>query len=121
MTNKKDIADDDLKGFEELLQDNKDQKFMQAPQKNKKQKEAESGLELITFLEEESIRLDKLVDFFDHKIDKSFAQTQQLVENQKAQNAKIRESILEILSQNQSPLLKSLGEIFDHHFKNIQD
>lgn len=110
---KKDNMREDLKGFEELFQDDKEKYKM--PKKESKL----TGLELINFLEQESKRLDKINEFFDYKIENTakYNQTQALISKQRTENYQNRETLFKIFDLKDSTFKKSLAEVFDRHFK----
>ena len=108
---------DDLKGFAELLQEQK-KNFLPQPPKSSP-RENDSGLEQLTFLEEDALRLDKMIDFFDNKLKNSFIQTAQLIEKQRESNQKLRQSIIPMITGNNTIFMQSLRTIWNTQFKEI--
>jgi dsDNA-binding SOS-regulon protein len=115
MTKKNDK--DDLIGFEELLQDQK-KSFLPKPPKSQA-RESESGLEQLTFLEEDAQRLDKMIDLFDNKLKHSFVQTPHLIEKQRENNQRLKLSILPMITSKNSLFMQTLSELWAIQFKEI--
>jgi hypothetical protein len=115
MTKKNDK--DDLLGFEELIQDQK-KNFLPKPPKGQT-RENESGLEQLTFLEEESQRLEILIDFFDNKLKHSFVQTELLIKKQRESNRQLKEAILPIITHKNSLFMQTISELWAIQFKTI--
>ncbi|MBL7666154.1 MAG: hypothetical protein JNM93_13545 [Bacteriovoracaceae bacterium] len=106
-------------GFDEFLQETK----IAPPSENRKKtsRNESSGLELLTFIEDEFRRLSKLCDFFDNKLRNSnmYSQTATLIAKQKDQNERTINSIVSEVNSPDSDLQKNIARMFDNHFKQI--
>jgi hypothetical protein len=111
---------DDLKGFEELLTTTDNATTPPINKQNEKNQKT-TGLELLTFLEEESNRLEVLNNFFSYKIDQNARQSDKLLEHQIENNIKLKKEIIPRLLNENSGFMKSLEEVFNTHFKNIDN
>ena len=78
----------------------------------------QEGHELTSFLEKESLRLDSLINLLDQKayLLKNYPQDIVIQVHQEAHNDLMREEIIKLLKQKDSPLYHSLNEIFKTHF-----
>lgn len=102
--------EDDLIGFKDFL----DAEGDKAPKNNKRRRDSNnSGFELLTFLENESSRLDKQNKFYEEKIYmlKNFPQSEP-IKNNVSQEIEVNLSILEkMLLKKDSSFFKSMNEI----------
>lgn len=89
---------------------------------NKKKQPRKSDVEtfsLLTFLENDGKRLDKLIHLFANKLDnhQKYNQSGQLLENQNDINDNLKSQIIEYSRPLFSPVNKALAHIFDMQFK----
>ncbi|MDA8792326.1 hypothetical protein N9N67_03720 [Bacteriovoracaceae bacterium] len=107
MSNKR---DDDFKGFQEVISDLDIKVSDPSPKKGK----AQTGLELLWFLENEEIRIEKIGDLYNEKIEnfKLYNFTDSLCHEQIEHNKKLRERIVRKMSHESSGYIKNLNEIF---------
>lgn len=103
---------EDIKGFLDFLAPEKKDS---AARSNKN-----SATELLTFLENESIRIEKLTHLYSEQsiILQKYPHQQEIKRRLILNNQKLRKEIIAILSKNNSPLMKSLAELFNPHFRN---
>ncbi|MGK0367898.1 MAG: hypothetical protein ACI9QD_001038 [Thermoproteota archaeon] len=112
---KKTDDEDDLIGFRDLF---KDEKGLQGP---KRKRATTSSLELLSLLNHDSKRLDKLIQFFDFGLNNmtQFDQTQTLIQKQRDENFSHRSELYRVFRTKDSSMVKNLTDIFDNHFKEI--
>lgn len=105
-----------LAGFEEFLQENPDIKPL-VPATSSPYKKEEAHV-LMSFLEKESKRLDKLIQFYSEKayILNKFPQSDVINIHQDAHATLLQEETIEELNSVNSPLLKSIEELLIRHF-----
>jgi hypothetical protein len=116
MDNKKnpnDISVDDLKGFEEFIEGEKDTSFLSRNIKKDK------PVEHITFINYDSSRLERIRDLCTEKIPlaKKYEQGQKLLEIQEYETQLMKKKLIEIINKPGSSYRKSLQEIFDSFFQ----
>lgn len=87
--------------------------------KNVQRKNEQETFSLITFLENDGKRLDRLIHLFARKLSnhEKYNQTGQLLENQNDINENLKEQIISYSVPIFSPINKSLSEMFDNQFK----
>ena len=107
---------DDLKGFEELFEDE--------AKKNrpvKKVKKPTTGLEHLNFVQNDKKRLEKVVELFDYKLAQkiNFEQMNTFLEKQKEENRQHREELFRIVKLKDSSFMETMSKIFDFHFKDL--
>jgi hypothetical protein len=116
MENKKnpnDISTDDLRGFEEFIEGEKDTSFLYRNIKKDK------PVEHATFINYDSSRLEKIRDLCAEKIPlaKKYEQGQKLLEIQEYETQLLKNKLIEILNKPDSSYRKSLREIFDSFYQ----
>lgn len=89
---------------------------------NKKKQPRKNDLDtfsLITFLENDGKRLDKLIHLFANKLDnhQKYNQAGQLLENQNDINENLKAQIIAYSRPLFSPVNKALAQMFDSQFK----
>ena len=106
--------DDDLIGFKDFLDD----QGIQKPRRFKNDKRNED-FELLTFLEQESERLDQHLKLFEEKsyMLKNYPQDIELLIQAEEQKSSLKSDAIQKLKRLDSPLMKSLAEIFNPHFR----
>ena len=104
-------APDDLKGFEEFLDQSSDGVFQDRSGKN-------IGGESLTFLQNDNIRLKKVASLVANKliIVKNHEQGPRIIEHQKNLNSKLKNELFTVLHKPDSPLQKTLGSVWDSFF-----
>ncbi len=117
----KTLAQEDLKGFEEFIEDQpSDSNFL--PRRNAPAKK-EISFQHFTFLTNDSTRLNKIKDFLMEKL--PFAsrheQGQHLIGGQSKELKLLRKHLFEICQKPDSAYRKSLGEILDKFFEPAGD
>lgn len=100
---------DDLKGFKDFID-----------QPKNKVKPKISNSDLITFLEYETIRIEKLTELFYKKgvLLKKYPHQNKIKEELLNYNQELKSKIIKKLAHNDSTLVKSLAELFNPHFRN---
>lgn len=97
------------------------QYFLGDPQakKHPNRKNDTESFSLITFLENDGKRLDKLIDLFSSKLGnhQKYNQSGQLLENQNDLNENLKEQIIDYSRPLFSPFNKSMSGMFDKQFK----
>ncbi len=113
MTNKK----DENIGFKEFLE-GEDKSFLENPNSGNKNRNL-SNFELETFLEQDSMRMSKLIETFEEKafVIKKYPQAAQLVIEAEAQNISARIETTALCTRDNSPLFENLDSIFKKFFK----
>lgn len=102
--------DEDLRGFKD---------FLSTPKALNKLTPRRHDSQLVTFLEQETARIDKLTRLFSEKSInlKNYPHQQKIKEEITIYNKELREKLIKVLSQKDSPLIKSLSELFTPHFR----
>jgi hypothetical protein len=87
----------------------------------KSQKQETENNNLITYLENDGKRLEKLADLFDHKLTNNydFNQSDKLLQNQLEANQNLKENICELLLLEDNPILPNFFKILDRQFQKI--
>lgn len=85
----------------------------------KSQKQETENNNLITYLENDGKRLEKLADLFDHKLTNNydFNQSDKLLQNQLEANQNLKENICELLLLEDNPILPNFFKILDRQFQ----
>jgi hypothetical protein len=106
---------DDLKGFEELFED--EAKMNRPLQKTTKT----TGLEHLNFVQNDKKRLEKVVELFDYKLAQkiNFEQMNTYLEKQKEENRLHREELFRIVKLKDSNFMETMSKVFDFHFKDL--
>jgi hypothetical protein len=107
----------DIKGFEDLFSQKELEKMSSTNQKNTTN-ESSTGLELLWFLENEEIRIEKLNNLFTdavHNLD-AYPISQKLTEKQKKVNIEIRKEIINKMNHPKSDFITNLTDILKIHF-----
>ena len=106
------LPKEELKGFEEFMEDKLDESSNQRPIKN------DSGFESYNFLEKDSKRLAKIKDLMSQKIPflNQHDQSEKLITEQKTEIELIKNHLRDIFKQPHSGYRKSLREVFDSFF-----
>lgn len=109
---------EDLRGFEEFLEGQPSDSNFLPRGVGGSNKKNEANFEHFTFLSNDSVRLSKLKDLLGKKLPFSskFEQGQKLLETQKLDLEVMRNKLFDILETPDSPLKKSMTEIFDSFF-----
>lgn len=107
---------DELYGFKEFLEGDK----TGINQKSGNAKRPMGGFELLTFLEQDSIRIQKLINLYEEKayILKNYSQFQQLQFKAQFNRDRLKKKLMEKLKSDNAELYKRLSEIFNTHFTN---
>ncbi len=105
------LGSDDLKGFEEFIQHVED-----GPEKEKNPKNL--GGENLTFVLNDNLRLKKVSLLMAKKLPVSASHDQgpKIIEHQRNLNTQYKNELFKILSQKDSPLHKSIHEIWSKFF-----
>jgi hypothetical protein len=106
------LPKEDLKGFEEFMEDKLEDASTQRTIKN------DSGFESYNFLEKDSRRLAKIKDLMSQKIPflNQHDQSEKLINEQKMEIEIIKNHLKDIFKHPQSGFRKSLREVFDSFF-----
>ncbi len=115
MDNKKkssNLPKEDLKGFEEFIEDHQVEGQIQRPLKN------EGGFESYNFLEKDSHRLAKIKNLMSQKLPfmTSHDQSEALLHEQQIEIETLKIHLNNIFKHQSSGYRKSLSEIFDSFF-----
>lgn len=104
---------DDLIGFKDFIDH-------EAKQSAPKASRRDNDFELITFLEQDSIRLTKHIEAFEEKVYviKNFPQEEKLLAQQERILKAKKETMLGLCSRNDSPLILNLSELFQIFFNS---
>lgn len=107
---------DDLKGFEEFIEQAEESTAEATPGKN-------VGGENYTFLVNDNSRLKKITDLVVTKLPalKQKSQGEKIIEGQRRYNAQLKAELFALLSQPDSPMEKSMAAIFNPVFKDLKD
>jgi hypothetical protein len=100
---------DDMVGFKEFVGGNK---------KSKKRQPRDTSYENLTFLQQESDRLNCLIDLFEYKISnvRDYPQDIALSVQQETLNIDLRENLIDRMLEDDSPFRKKMALIFDSFF-----
>ncbi len=117
MDKKKDIHHgqaDDLKGFEEFI----DHLEPASSEKTPRHQNAES----ITFLLNDHVRLQKVAALLSDTLPviQKYSQGEKIIANQLHQNAMLRDELFALLNSEQSPLHKTLSNLWNGFFNDQQ-
>lgn len=107
---------DDLKGFEDFIQQSDPSPQVDAnPGKN-------VGGENYTFLENDNIRLRKVSSLMAGRLPtlKEKMQGEKIIEGQRKRNAQLKSELFQLLSASDSPMEKSMASIFNPVFKDLK-
>jgi hypothetical protein len=112
MTKKKN--NEDLSGFQDFI-DAANDGPSKIPRKNRV-----DGFELLTFLEQDSQRLENMIRLYEEKafLLKNYPQDTDLIIKLDGHNSFLRQQLIEKLGKKNSPLMKSLAEMFNPHFNS---
>lgn len=104
---------DELIGFRDFLEHDAKQK---PPQRNKRAE----GYELITFLERESQRLEKVIDLCQDQtyVLKNFSQGDKLLIEIKNETIKHQMELISIIKREDSHLSQNIDELLQNHFNS---
>lgn len=107
------FSDDDVRGFEEFLEDHADDVTF-INRNNKK----DISFENFTFLTDDSNRLTKIKNLLSEKLPFSakFNQGENLIKLAGIENAQLKKKLSEICDKPESAYRRSLREIFDSFF-----
>jgi len=117
---KKNKSDDELVGFKEFIDylgvDNTEKG---QPGKAVNGNRRQHGFELVTFLGHDANRLKKLIKLYEEKtyMIKNYPQAEALQKEQKDKNNNLKSELIEMLNRDDSPLFRSIAEMFNAHFK----
>ena len=105
--------DDDLIGFKDFLEQERKKSEIKGPPRNRT-----DGFELLTFLEQDSIRIEKLIKIFEEKsyVLKNYPQAKSVLADISTHRDLLRQQLIETLAQKSSHLFQNLAEIFDKHY-----
>lgn len=107
---------DDLKGFEDFIDSADSTSQVEAnPGKN-------VGGESYTFLINDNSRLKKISSLVAGKLPvlQSHEQAEKIIESQRRKNAQLKAELFQMLSEQDSPLEKSMAAIFNPIFKDLK-
>lgn len=112
MTKKKD--DDQFIGFRDFLDSKSERTSKKIPNKR------DNDFELITFLEQDSIRISKHIETFEEKVYmiKNYSQDVKLTTDLEIDIAGLKGKILTHLNRNDSPLIINLSDLFSRYFNS---
>lgn len=107
----------DIIGFKEFLEPKGSNK---GPQESRQRVD---GFELLTFLEQDSTRIEKLKNLFEEKayLISNYPQDPVLNINLNSNNLMTKSDVTEELRSNTSPLVRNLAEMFNRHFNGLSD
>jgi hypothetical protein len=102
---------DDLKGFEEFLDQSNDGITQDKSGKN-------IGGESLTFLQNDNMRLKKVASLVTDKLTvaKNHEQGPRIIEHQRNLNTQLKNELFTILQKTDSPLQKTLASVWDSFF-----
>lgn len=105
---------DDLRGFEEFIEH-----ATNSQPASEKNAGKNVGGENLTFLTHDYERLKRIAELLSHKLTvaRKHEQGEKLLENLTAQNARLKTELVALLQGSDSPLGKSMAEIFDGYFR----
>ncbi|MBD65471.1 MAG: hypothetical protein CME62_09710 [Halobacteriovoraceae bacterium] len=105
--------DDDLIGFKDFIE-------YTDKKKGHKRRVENDNFELQTFLEKDAKRLSNQIELFEEKayMLKTFSQSQKIKEKVIAENAELRDKIIQKLIANPSGLVSNLTEVLRSHFNS---
>lgn len=114
----KTLTPDDLKGFEEFIQDGPQETNFLPRGVGGSNKKNEVGFEHFTFLSNDAERLAKLKELLGEKLPFAgkFDQSAKLIKDQKEELEKLKLKLFLILDKPGSSYRKSLAEVFDAFF-----
>jgi hypothetical protein len=113
MTNKK--SDDDLIGFRDFLEHKVEKSSIE--QTNTKRL---NDFELVTFLDQDSKRLSKLLELYEEKtyVIKNFPQDINLISKQSVVLIEQKAQLIPLLLRPDAPVHKNLAELFNEFFNS---
>lgn len=102
---------EDLSGFKD---------FIDLKQKAPVKTSRSSSAELLTFLDYETTRIDKITSLFSERsiLLKKHPHQEKIRNDLADYNNELKTKLIEILSKEDSNLMKSLAELFNPHFRN---
>ncbi len=105
---------DDLKGFEEFIEHNSDEPGVGIDKSSKN-----VGGENFTFLINDSMRLKKIAELVADKVPilKKHNQGPKINQHQRNLNSQFKNELFKLLTQDKSPLHKSLTHMWDSFFQ----
>lgn len=106
--------DDDLIGFKEFLTEER-----KKGERTQLVRSRNDGFELLTFLEQDSKRLEKLIKIYEEKsyILKNYPQASPLLADITTHRDMLRQQLVDVLAAKDSSLFENLSEIFKEHYK----
>lgn len=112
MSRKKNSPTQDLIGFKE---------FIEHQEKNivkTNLRDSQTSYTLLTFLETESLRLNKAIELYENKIDilKKFPQDEKLIQKEQEKLQTDKEALVLKLQEADSTLTQNIDEILQLHF-----
>ena len=108
--------DDDLKGFESILTEEELSRNQQDNINREKHKEnLNTGLELISFLENDEKRVEQLVSFYDEKVTllAKYPLSQQMLKEQTDLNKILTNQVISKINRAESGFFKNLNYLFN--------
>ena len=116
MSKKSNDESENLVGFKDFLDGQSAYKHKRPSRKA----DSEGNYGLFTFLERESIRLSKTLNFLDTKVLslKNNPQGTYLVEQEKKRLAETKKKLLKEMIKKESTATKNISELLESHFKN---
>jgi hypothetical protein len=107
--------DNDLTGFKDFLEGDKS---LSAKQYKKERHNGDA--ELFTFLEQDSKRIERHLKLYEEKayMLKEYPQEIELMIQLEEHKNELRSQIVTKLKEQNSPLMKSLAELFNPHFRS---